>query len=276
MKIAISSESSVDLDKVLLEKYDIHVLPYQILLGDRVETDGQISPEEIFDYAQKNKILPKTSALNVEEYKTFFESLLKEYDKVVHLSLSSGISSTFNNAQMASKEFENVVVIDSSSLSTGIGIMAIRLREMLEGGMALEKAVENVKNMKMQVSAVINKLDFMYKGGRCSSLAYFGANLLKLKPRIIVENGKVKNSHIYRGKMEKVFKEYLFDTLKQFPANKKLVSITFTTATEEMKNFAKQLCEENGFENIIFEQAGATVSCHCGDNCIGIMYQCKE
>ena len=90
----------------------------------------------------------------------------------------------------------------------------------------------------------------------------------------IVENGKVKNSHVYRGKMEKAFKDYVSDTLKEYPANKKLVSITFTTASEEMKNFAKQLCEEAGFEEIIFEQAGATVSCHCGENCIGIMYQC--
>lgn len=274
MKIAISSESSVDLDKVLLEKYDIHVIPYQILLGDRVETDGQISPEEVFDYAQKSKILPKTSALNTEEYKSFFKGLLEKYDKVVHLSLSSGISSTFNNALSASQELENVIVIDSHSLSTGIGFMAIRLREMLNDGQSLEEAIENVKNMKMQVSALISKLDFMYKGGRCSSLVFFGANLLKLKPRIIVENGKVKNSHVYRGKMEKAFKDYVSDTLKEFPANKKLVSITFTTASEEMKNFAKQLCEEAGFEEIIFEQAGATVSCHCGENCIGIMYQC--
>lgn len=274
MKIAISSESSVDLDKNLLEKYDIHVIPYEILLGDRIEVDGQISPEEIFDYTQKNKILPKTSALNTEEYKNFFKQLLTKYDKVVHLSLSSGISSTFNNALLASKEFENVVVIDSSSLSTGIGIMAIRLREMIESGVELEKAIESVKNMKMQVSAIISNLNYMYKGGRCSSLAYFGANLLKLKPRIIVENGRVKNSHIYRGKNEKVLKDYFSDTLKQFPANKKLVSITFTTISEEIKSLAKQLCEEYGFENIIFSQAGATVSCHCGDNCVGIMYQC--
>lgn len=276
MKIAISSESSVDLDKVLLEKYDIHVLPYQILLGDRIETDGQISPEEIFDYAQKNKILPKTSALNSEEYKYFFEELLKSYDKVIHLSLSSGISSTFYNAQKAAEELENVTVIDSSSLSTGIGIKAIRLREMLESGVELKKAIESVKNMKMQVSAIISNLNYMYKGGRCSSLAYFGANLLKLKPRIIVENGKVKNSHIYRGKNEKVLKDYFSDTLKQFPANKKLVSITFTTISEEIKSLAKQLCEEYGFKNIIFSQAGATVSCHCGENCIGIMYECLK
>ena len=276
MKIAISSESSVDLDKVLLEKYDIQVLPFEILLGDKIEVDGQISPEDIFCHAQSFKTLPKTSALNTEEYKTFFQKLLKTYDRVIHLSLSSGISSTFYNAQKAAEELENVVVIDSQSLSTGIGIKAIRLREMLESGVPEEQAIENVKNMKMQVSALISKLDFMYKGGRCSSLAYFGANLLKLKPRIIVENGKVKNSHIYRGKMEKAIKDYVIDTLKEFPANKDFVSITFTTIEEELLNKTKEICEQQGFKNIIFTKAGATVSCHCGENCVGIMYECLK
>lgn len=275
MKIAISSESSVDLDKTLLEKYDIHVLPYSILLGDRIETDGQISPEEIFDYAEKNKILPKTSALNTQEYKTFFEKLLKDYDKVIHISLSSGISSTVNNARTASKELQNVIVIDSQSLSTGIGMKAIKLRELLNSGVCIEKAVKTVEEMQMQVSALITNLSYMHKGGRCSSLTLFGANILKLKPRIIVDDGKVKNQKVYRGKMEKAITDYVLDTLKEHPANKELVSVTYTTIDENIKQFTKQLCLEQGFQNVIFEQAGATVSCHCGENCIGIMYQCQ-
>lgn len=273
MKIAISSESSVDLDKDLLEKYQIYVIPYSILLGDKVEVDGQISSDELFDYANKNKILPKTSALNVEEYNEFFGSLSKDFDKVIHLSLSSGISSTFSNAQKSAENFDNVIVLDSQSLSTGIGFKAIKLRKLLDEGKSIEEAIEIVQKSRMQVSAIITKLDYMFKGGRCSSLAYFGANLLKLKPRIIVENGSVKNSHIYRGKMEKVVKDYIFETLKEKPAIKDIVSITFTTIDEEIKQEIYEICKEQGFKEIIFEQAGATVSCHCGDGCVGIMYE---
>lgn len=273
MKIAISSESSIDLDKSLLEKYQIHVIPYSILLGDRIEVDGQISPDEIFDYASKNKILPKTSALNVEEYKSFFADLSKKYDKVIHLSLSSGISSTVFNAKKASEDFDNVFVVDSFSLSTGIGIKAMRLRQMLDNGIDVQEAIEKVEKMQMQVSAIITELDYMHKGGRCSSLAFFGANLLKLKPRIVVEEGRVKNSRIYRGKLEKAIKDYVLDMLKEKPANKDLVSITFTTIDENIKQLVFNLLKEQEFKNIIFEQAGATVSCHCGGGCIGIMYE---
>lgn len=273
MKIAISSESSLDLDSALLEKYDIRVIPYSILMGDRVETDGQISPQEIFDYSEKNKILPKTGALNAEEYKSFFQELLKDYDKVVHISLSSGISSTVNNAKTASKSLENVIVIDSLSLSTGIGMKAIRLRELLNQGICVEKAVKIVEEMQMQVSALITNLVYMHMGGRCSSLTLFGANLLKLKPRIIVEDGKVKSSRVYRGKLEKAFTDYVNDTLKEFPANMDLVSVTYTTIDQSIKELVGNLCKELGFKQVIFEQAGATVSCHCGENCLGIMYE---
>lgn len=275
MKIAISSESTIDLTKELLEKYEIHSIPFTILLGEEMGLDGDVSPREIFDFVEKTKVLPKTSAVNEEQFKSHFEKLLQSYDAVIHISLSSDMSSAYANAKSVSQSFKNVFVIDSKSLSTGIALLAIYAQKLAKIGLKPEEIVKKVeaKVPYVQASFVLKKLNYLYKGGRCSSLAYFGANLLGIKPQIIVKNGKMGSYHKYRGTMEKVVKDYCQDTLKEFNnPDLDVAFVTYTVATDEMIENAVNALKQAGFKNIYITTAGATISSHCGEYTLGILY----
>lgn len=275
MKIAVSVESTNDLTKDLLNKYDIKVIPYQIVLDDKTILDGEMTTEELFDFVEKSGKLPKTNALNEFEYTEFFESLKKDYDAVIHVALSSGLTSSTQNAINASKNVENVFVVDSKSLSTGIGLLAIYARELADKGENPQDIYEKVSNRvdKLQVSFVIERLDYLYKGGRCNSLQFFGANLLKLRPRIILKDGKMGADKKYRGTMGKVVAKYCEEVLDEFHTpDLDKVFITYTTATEEMVEAAKAAVEARGFKNIYQTHAGCTIASHCGANTLGILY----
>ena len=206
MKIAISAETTVDLTKELIEQNDIKIIPFNIVLGDETYKDGEITTAEIFDSVEKTGVLPKTNAINQYEYTEYFENLLKEYDAVIHVSLSSGLSCSCQNAVNAAKDFKNVYVIDSQSLSTGIALLVLYAKELADQGVEPSEIAAKVQARvnKLQVSFVIERLDYLYKGGRCNSLQFFGANLLKLRPRIVVKEGKMGADKKYRGAMEKV------------------------------------------------------------------------
>ena len=275
MKIAVSVESTNDLTKDLLNKYDIKVIPYQIVLDDKTILDGEMTTEELFDFVEKSGKLPKTNALNEFEYTEFFEKLKKDYDAVIHVALSSGLTSSTQNAINAAKNVENVFVVDSKSLSTGIGLLAIYARELAEKGEQpqdiFQKVSARVENL--QVSFVIERLDYLYKGGRCNSLQFFGANLLKLRPRIILKDGKMGADKKYRGTMGKVVAKYCEEVLDEFHTpDLDKVFITYTTATEEMIEAAKAAVEAKGFKNIYETHAGCTIASHCGANTLGILY----
>ena len=275
MKIAVSVESTNDLTKELLTKYDIKVIPYQIVLDDRTILDGEMSTEELFDFVEKSGKLPKTNALNEFEYTEFFEKLKKDYDAVIHIALSSGLTSSTQNAINAAKNVENVFVVDSKSLSTGIGLLAIYARELAEKGEQPKDIFDKVSARveKLQVSFVIERLDYLYKGGRCNSLQFFGANLLKLRPRIILKDGKMGADKKYRGTMGKVVAKYCEEVLDEFHTpDLDKVFITYTTATEEMIEAAKAAVEAKGFKNIYETHAGCTIASHCGANTLGILY----
>ncbi|MBE5733831.1 MAG: DegV family protein [Clostridiales bacterium] len=275
MKIAVSVESTNDLTKELLEQYDIKVIPYQIILGDQVYKDGEITTTEIFEYVNKTGVLPKTNAINQYEYTEYFESLKKEYDAVVHICLSSGLSCSCQNAINASKDVENVFVIDSLSLSTGIGLLALYARELALQGLSAKEIADKVEQRKekLQVSFVVERLDYLYKGGRCNALALLGANILKIRPRIVVKNGKMGSDKKYRGPMGKVIGKYCEETLNEFNTpDLDKVFITYSSATPEMIAQAREWCEHAGFKNIYQSFAGCTISSHCGGNTLGILY----
>ncbi len=275
MKIAISMESTCDLPKELLEKYNFETLAYSVILGDDVFQDDETLQTKIFEYVEKTKVLPKTSAINEMQYTEYFTELLKRYDAVVHICLSSGLTSSTSHAEAAASELKNVYVIDSLSLSTGISLLGIYAKELADAGESPEAIVEKVSARVpyVQASFVVERLDYLYKGGRCNSLAYFGANLLKIRPQIVVENGKMKSGKKYRGKMPKVIESYCADTLEEFnDADKKLAFITYTTATEEMVEPAKKALEQAGFETIYETRAGGTITSHCGEHVLGILY----
>lgn len=276
MKIAVSTESVVDLPKDLLEKYDIKVLPYTVILGDTEYTDGEnITPQQIFEFVEKNKILPKTSAINEQTYKEFFEGLLKEYDAVIHICLSSKITSACGNAISASKSFDNIFVVDSHSLSTGIALLAIYTRELADKSISAEEVYKKVSARvpSVQASFVIKKLDYLHKGGRCSSLALFGANLMQIRPQIILKDGSMGVHKKYVGNMNKVISKYCKDTLDEFNTPDLSVGfVTYTTATPEMIATAKNALKERGFKLVYETTAGSTITSHCGENTLGILY----
>ena len=275
MKIAITAESTIDLPHELLEKYDIKTLPFTVILGDKDYKDGEITSADIFKFVEENKILPKTSAINEAQYTEFFESVLKDYDAVVHFCLSSQISSACNNAKLAADNLKNVYVVDTKSLSTGIALLAIYARELAESGKSAEEIYElcEKRTKDVQASFVVKKLDYLHKGGRCSSVALLGANLLSIRPEIVLNDGKMISAKKYLGKMEKVIEKYCKDVLaeNQNP-DKKYAFVTYTTASEEMVSIAKSALTEAGFETIYETTAGATITSHCGENTLGILF----
>ena len=276
MKIALSAESTLDLSKELLQKYDINVLPFTVLLGENEYKDGEITGPDIFDYVDKNKILPRTCAINEYQYRDYFRSFLENgYDAVIHISLSSGISSSYDNAEKASHKFDNVYVIDSASLSTGIALEVIYARKLIDKGLDAKEVVEKVKARipYVQASFVIQTLDYLYKGGRCSGLARLGAALLRIKPQIIVSEGKMAPAKKYFGRKSQVIESYCKDTLEQF-ANPDLsiAFVTHTYATPEMVAVAIEALKNRGFKTIYETHAGATITSHSGPQTLGILF----
>jgi DegV family protein with EDD domain len=275
MKIAISVESTSDLSQSLLAKYDVKVIPFQISIGDDCFKDGELSTQEIFAQVDKTGVLPKTTALNEFEYTEYFESLLKEYDAVVHICLSSGLSSSCSHAFAAANNVKNVFVVDSKSLSTGIGLLAIYARELANKGVEPKEIQEKVqaRTEKLQVSFIVERLDYLHKGGRCNAMALLGANILRIRPRIVVKDGKMGSDKKYRGPMGKVIEKYCNEVLEEFNTpDLDKVFITYTTATPEMVEAAENACQNAGFKQIYKAFAGGTIASHCGANTLGILY----
>lgn len=275
MKIAISVETTADLTKELIEKYDIKVIPYGIFHGDNLFKDGDMTTDELLALAESTGILPKTNAINEFEYTEHFENILKDYDAVIHFCLSSGISSACSNAIRAAKSLNNVFVVDTLSLSTGIALLAIYAKELADTGMDVNEVYENVlKRVDSVVTTfVIEKLNYLYKGGRCNSLQLLGANLLKLRPRINLKGGTMQNDKKYRGSMGSVIAKYGQELFTEFSTpDLTRAFISYTTATDEMLASARETCKNIGFKEVIETRCGATIASHCGEHTMGILF----
>lgn len=276
-KICISTETTVDIPLELQEKYDIKVIAFSVLLGDRLGKDGEITPPDIFEYVDETGVLPKTSAVNEFQYDEFFEKLLKSYDEVIHISLSHELSSSCQNAFNSAEKFNGrVKVFDSLSLSTGIALQVIYAAELRDEGKSSEEIIKELERRRgsVQASFVLNTLSYLHKGGRCSALSSIIGTLLRLKPQIIVTNeGKMVPGKKYMGRGTSVVRKYAEDTLELFPAmDKKHVFITHSHATEDMVNAVVEVLKEHGIENIHITIAQATISSHCGPKCLGVLY----
>ncbi|MBP5467141.1 MAG: DegV family protein, partial [Clostridia bacterium] len=275
MKIAVSAESTIDLPKELLEKYSISTVPFTITLGDITEKDGEITNDRIIQYVNSRKVLPKTSAVNREQFTAHFNELLKTHDGVIHFSLSKELSSAYDNAVSAASELKNVYVIDTRSLSTGIALLAIYAAKLVGQGLDIreirDKCLSRVPYV--QASFELKRIDYLYKGGRCSALIYFGANLLKIRPQILVKNGKMVSGKKYRGNYEHVVKNYCRDILEEFNnPDLSVAFITYTTASDEIISYVKQTLTDAGFENVYITRAGGTITSHCGEDCLGVLF----
>ncbi len=275
MKIAITLDSACDLTPELLEKYDFKTIPFTVNLGGKSFEDGQMDTMDIYNYVDETGTLPKTSAINEESFYNFFSEVRKSYGAIIHFDISSEISSTYQNAVNAAKRVSNVYVVDSRSLSTGISLLAIYAREMSKTVSDPKKIAETVRKMtdKVQASFVVERLDYLYKGGRCSALALLGANILKIRPQIVLQDGKMKPTRKYRGKMARVVSDYCRDMLRDYPnADKRICFITHSRATQDMIDAAREAVQNAGFETVYETIAGCTISSHCGKNTLGILF----
>lgn len=277
MNYKITCESSADLTQELYKKLKVGVIPFRITMGDKEYKDGEeITPADLFKHYDETKELPKTSALNQIDYEEFFEEQLKDCDGLIHFCISSQISSTYNNAINASKKFDNVYIVDSMSLSSGIGLQVMYATTLRDKGVDIKEAYALINNRKedVQISFVVDRLNFLHKGGRCSALSLLGANLLSIKPSIQVKSGKMIVGKKYIGKMQKILDKYILDTLEQFDnPDKSVCIITYSTATPEMLAITHETLDKMGiFKKIIECHAGSTVSTHCGPNTLGIIF----
>ncbi|MEE0808453.1 MAG: DegV family protein [Acutalibacteraceae bacterium] len=276
-KILITSDSTCDLSAELKERYNIKTIPLGITLGTEVYRDGiDITPDDIYAHHAKTGELPKTTASNVGECIDFFKPFVDDGYTVIHFTISSSMSSTYNNTCMAASEFDNVYVIDSKNLSTGGGLLVIAAAEMAKSGMAATDIVSEIEKLTACVDAsfVIDSLDYLYKGGRCSALSVLGANLLKLKPCIEVKNGSMGVGKKYRGVYGAVLKQYAQERL-QNPDDIDTSRVFVTHAgcdAQIVEDIVNQVKETGLFKEVFVTRAGCTISSHCGANTLGVLF----
>lgn len=278
-KIRICADSTCDLSPELIEKYNITITTLQIFLGDKDYTDQKdIFPQTIYDYVAKTGILPKTAAVSMGTYTDVFTELKKDCDEIIHFTISSEMSSCYQNAKLAAEEIGGIYVVDSRTLSSGIGHLAIEAAIMAQDetktGQEIFDYVTSLVD-RLNVSFVINSVNYLYKGGRCSGVAAVGANLLKLKPLIEVHSGKMDMAGKYRGNMKDVVKKYILDrlTLPDVKFKRDRIFVTCTCTDYDLPNYAKKIVESLGlFDEVLITIAGSTVTSHCGKDTLGILY----
>ncbi len=275
MKIAISAESAIDLPKELLEKYQIHTLPFTVTLGDKEFYDGDITAPGIIEGVKLYKVLPKTSAINEFQYDEHFAKLTNDYDAIIHFSLSSNLSSACNNAIASSKKFNNVHVIDTRTLSTGIALLALYARKLIDNGLGVEEIIEKCLERipYIHASVTLKSLEYLHKGGRCSTLLYLGASLLKIRPQVNSVDGVLKPAKKYRGNFDYVVKKYCQEVISEYDNIDYSVGfITYTTASIDIVKSAVDILKNAGFKEVIVTRAGATITSHTGEDCLGLLF----
>lgn len=281
MKIAISVDSAADLSKELLDRYNITFVPFTVNLKDDSKLDGiTVTGGDLLDYVDETGELPKTSAPSELTYQEHFETLIKDYDKVIHFCISKELSVAFNNAERASAQFNgNVAVVDSMSLSSGIALPALYACDLIDEGKEFDEIVEKCKECipYVQASFTLDSLKLLHKGGRCSGTTRLISMALAIKPSMLMQEGKLVAHKKYMiRKFEAVVKKYVLDTLEEFnDYDPRRVFVTYTPTSTEVVELVKNLVKGK-FEEVLECQAGATVSSHCGKNTIGILYINKK
>lgn len=277
MKIKITSDSTCDLPQELIEKYAIRLLPLCVTVEGKTYRDGVgIQAAEMLAMTEKNGGTPKTAANNIQDYLDVFAEERKENDAVIHFTISASMSGCYQNACLAAAELENVYVIDSANLSTGQGHLVLDACEMAEAGVDAETIVAEIEARKEKVdtSFVVDTLEYLRRGGRCSALAAMGANLLKLHPCISVKDGAMGVGKKYRGNMKTCLTEYVKDRLAEpDTVDTRRIFITDSGVSEEIRRLVEDtVLSIVPFETVIHSQAGCTVSCHCGPGTLGILF----
>lgn len=278
--IKIVADSTCDLSRDLIEKYNIQIAPLHILLGEKEYLDGvNITPDEIYAWAEANNDTPKTSAIGFEDAASMVEQIKDTDDEMIVFTISGKMSTTVNVFRMVAEELEvedQITIIDSENLSTGIGLMVLKAATMVNEGKSRAEICAAMEEIKGKVSAsfVVDTLTYLHRGGRCSSVEALAGGVLKLHPKIIVANGSMNADKKYRGKMSKVILDYVKDmeeALKQ--ADKSRVFITHSGCEQEVIDSVYAYLEElHYFDEILVTRAGGVISSHCGPGTLGVLF----
>lgn len=277
MKIKITSDSTCDLSPALLERYDVTLTPLSVIKDGLPYLDGvEITPEDIFRHVDAGGALCSTSAVNVDAYRTVFGELSPQYDAVIHITIGSLFSACYQNATIAAAAFKNVYVVDSMNLSTGQAHLVIQAAEMAADGVSALEICSQLNAMRGRVksSFIMDRLDYMQKGGRCSSVMALGGKLLKIKPCIAVLDGTMKMVDKYRGSFDKCLEKYIKDQLKDRKDLKlDRIFITHSTVPDDAVDIARETIRKYAdFAEIHDTNVGCTVACHCGPGTLGVLF----
>ncbi len=280
-KIILTSDSTSDLSKELIDKIGLKIIPLIVNLEGKEYRDGvDINSEDIYESVAKTGNLPKTSALSVGEYLEFFDKVRENEDDIIlHFSISSGFSSTFQNSLIALEETKNIYSFNSYNLSTGIGLQILEAYRLINKGLNINEIIKCLEEYKERVDAsfIIDKLDYLQKGGRCSAVVGVAANILHLKPCIEVKDGKMGVGKMYRGSFSKVLGKYVNDKLTSGEIETENVFVTHAGVDEEIVNMvAEKVKSYNIFRNVYITRAGSTISAHCGRNTLGVLFVRKD
>ena len=279
MKIKISADSTCDLSPELLEAYQIGIAPLYIVrdgqsLVDRVD----ITPDEIYDHVAAGGSMCSTAAVSVYDYVEFFRRELADCDAVVHFHISGDMSACYQNACIAAEEVGNVYPVDARNLSTGIGLLVLEAAELAREGKLTAQEIQQEMNRRrelLDVSFLVERLDYLRKGGRCSSVAALGANVLSLRPCIQVKDGKMGVGKKYRGAYQKCLLQYVKERLEgrdDIDTRRIFITESGGFSEEEVAEVAAAVRSYQPFEEVLHTRAGCTVSSHCGPRTLGILY----
>ena len=277
MAIKITSDSTCDLSAALVEEYNIGIVPLIVMKdGDPFKDGIEITPADIFAYTASTGKLCSTSAVSEFEYTEYFRPLAEANDAVIHINISAEFSSCYQNACKAAMQFKNVYVVDSRNLSTGQGHVAIEAAQLAAQGLSAEEICAKLNDLtpRVEASFLLDRLDYMVKGGRCSSVAALGANLLRLKPCIEVIDGKMRVVKKYRGAYDRCIQQYVTERIQnRTDLRRDRMFITHAAAEPDTLSVARQAVAENGrFEHVYETNAGCTVTCHCGPHTLGVLF----
>ena len=276
-KIKVTCDSTCDLTKELYASYDIDVLPLGITLGENLYYDGvNVTAEDLYAYADSTGSLPKTSAVAPSAYLDVFRPYVEQGYAVIHINISSEFSTCYQNACLAAEELGNVYPIDSRNLSSGSGHLALLAVELARQGLGAEEIVAELdrRKEKLDVSFVLQHLEYLRMGGRCSGVAVLGANLLKLRPEIRVQEGKMNVGTKYRGSMERSVLDYVRGRLAgRDDVDPGRIFVTHSGVPKELEDKVVALVKElHPFREVIVTRAGSTIASHCGPECLGVLF----
>ncbi len=275
MSIKVTATSTCDLPAGLLERYEITLIPLYVSFGGNTYQDGVDSdPEAIFHHVDGGGSLPSTAAVNIADYQALFAELSPKYDHVLHITIGSEFSCCYQNALVAAEDYPNIHVVDSRNLTAGQGLLVLEAAAAAQRGDSIENILAMLSDLvdKVDTTFVVDKLDYLAKGGRCSSVVALGANLLKLKPCIVLADGKMTVGKKYRGAFDKVLPDYVRDQLAGKAVQTDRIVIVHTRCDPAIPAAVEQVVREFGFQEVIHTVAGCTISCHCGPNTLGVLF----